>query len=75
MHLTNIHNAKSHLSKYLKVVAGGEEVVICSYGNPIAKLVPYSDKHENRVPGVCKGNIKIGAEFDKLPVSFMKHFK
>ena len=75
MHITNIHNAKSNLSKYLKAVAAGEEVIICSYGNPIAKLIPYSKKCVAREPGVWKGKVKINADFDKLPSSFMKHFK
>lgn len=34
----NIHQAKTHLSKYLEMVAKGEQVVICKNGHPEAIL-------------------------------------
>lgn len=36
----NIHEAKTHLSRLLERVAGGERVVISRAGKPIAELVP-----------------------------------
>ena len=33
-------DAKTHLSKLLERVAGGEEVVITKHGKPIARIVP-----------------------------------
>lgn len=75
MHVANIHDAKSNLSKYLKAVALGEEVIICSYGNPIAKIIPYTNKQPGRMPGLLKGKVKISADFDVLPSNFLKHFK
>ena len=48
MEITNIHNAKTHFSKYLKKVISREEVVICSFNKPIAKLVPYSEVKKGR---------------------------
>ena len=75
MQVTNIHNAKTNLSKYLKLVASGEEVIICSYGNPIAKIVPYSKNYKIRKPGIWKGKIKMSEDFDKLPSNFLRYFK
>jgi len=37
----NIHEAKTHLSRLLERVAGGERVVISKAGKPIADLVPH----------------------------------
>ncbi len=64
MEYTNIHNAKTHLSRYLKKVLNGEEVVICSYNKPIAKLIPYHKKKKNRVPVLLKDKIQIHKNFD-----------
>lgn len=35
-----VHEAKTHLSKLLRQVEAGEEVVILRGGKPVAKLVP-----------------------------------
>jgi prevent-host-death family protein len=35
-----VHEAKTHLSRLLKRVAAGEEIVITSGGRPAARLVP-----------------------------------
>jgi prevent-host-death family protein len=37
----NVHQTKTHLSRLLKRVAGGDEIVIAKYGTPIARLVPF----------------------------------
>lgn len=37
----NIHEAKTHLSRLLERVAGGERVIISKAGRPIADLVPH----------------------------------
>ena len=40
----NIHEAKTHLSRLLEQVSGGQEVVIAKSGKPIARLVPIQSK-------------------------------
>lgn len=35
-----VHEAKTHLSRLLRRVAAGEEIVITSGGRPTARLVP-----------------------------------
>lgn len=41
MSQVGIRDAKIHLSKFLKIVKNGGEVVITERGKPIGKLVPY----------------------------------
>jgi len=36
----NVHDAKTHLSKLLERVEGGEEIVIARNGTPVARLAP-----------------------------------
>ncbi|TVR21850.1 MAG: type II toxin-antitoxin system prevent-host-death family antitoxin [Ilumatobacter sp.] len=38
--IVNVHEAKTHLSRLLDDVAGGEEIVLAKAGRPFARLVP-----------------------------------
>ena len=59
----NVHEAKTHLSRLLLRVAGGEEIVIARAGKPIARLVPFEPK-TRRVIGQDDGLFKIPDDFD-----------
>ena len=66
MQVTNIHEAKTHLSRLVERVAAGEEIIIAKAGKPVAKLVPYREsKSARRKPGSMKGKIWISPNFDK----------
>lgn len=52
----NIHEAKTHLSRLLAAVAGGDEVVIAKNGVPMARLIPASSPRP-RTPGRFRGQI------------------
>ncbi len=64
MKVVNIHDAKTHLSKYLKQVAEGQEVVIGKYDQPVAKLVPYQPVKPAYKFGLLKGKLQVAADFD-----------
>jgi prevent-host-death family protein len=51
MKTVNIHQAKTQLSRLLKRVEAGEEIVLARAGKPVAKLVPMSTK-KPREPGL-----------------------
>ena len=71
----NIHEAKTHLSRLLKRVQAGEEVIISRAGTPIAKLVPIAPRPD-RKPGRLKGRIRIAADFDApLPDDIQRTFE
>ena len=40
----NVHEAKTNLSQLLEQVFKGEEVVLCRYGRPVARIVPFERK-------------------------------
>lgn len=75
MKKTNLHDAKTNLSKLVELVAKGEEVIICKAGQPVAKLVAYRKKKKLRKPGAWEGKGTIAKDFDTLPSKFMKYFK
>lgn len=58
MHITNISDAKTHLSALIEKVVAGEEVIIGKAGKPVAKLIRYERSTEPRRPGARKGKIK-----------------
>ena len=60
----NIHEAKTNLSKLLKQVAQGKEVIIAKAGKPVAKLVPHKEELLPRKLGFLKGKIWVSDDFD-----------
>lgn len=60
----NIHQAKTHLSRLIEDVAAGEEVIIARNGKPVARLLPVTARSRPRRPGLWRGKIHIGPEFD-----------
>ncbi len=72
----NVHEAKTHLSRLLKRVAAGEEIIISKAGKPMAKLSPLSKPQTDRVPGLDKGVIQIPDDFDApLPEDLLVRFE
>ena len=61
----NIHEAKTHLSRLVERVEAGEEITLARAGRPVARLVPYRARPEPRRPGLWKGQVSIGPDFDE----------
>jgi prevent-host-death family protein len=40
----NIAKFKAHLSRYLRAVRGGQELVITDRDRPVARIVPYTEQ-------------------------------
>jgi prevent-host-death family protein len=71
----NIHEAKTHLSRLVERVEAGEEITLARAGRPVARLVPYRPRREPRRPGIWKGRVLIGPEFDELLKEFDRALK
>jgi prevent-host-death family protein len=70
-----VHHAKTHLSRLLKRVAMGEEIVITSSGEPVARLVPI-DKPRTRILGIDRGLFVVPDDFnDPLPEDMLAEFE
>lgn len=63
--IINVHNAKTHLSRLLERVRGGEEIILAKAGKPCARLVPLQ-KDQPRVAGIAKGRLR-QEFFEPLP--------
>lgn len=71
----NVHEAKTHLSRLLLRVAGGEEIVIARAGKPVARLVPIEPKPQ-RIIGQDDGLFEVPDDFDApLPAEVLALFQ
>ena len=71
----NVHEAKTHLSRLLQQVRGGEEVNIAKAGKPVARLVAVTEKQKRRRPGSAKGTLSYADDFDvPLPDEVLESF-
>ena len=63
----NVQNAKTNLSKYVKLVETGREssVVIARNGRPVARIVPVEEPPVCKRIGVAKGKIRAPVDFDE----------
>lgn len=46
----NIHQAKTHLSRYAKRVKAGETIVLCDRNQPFAEIRPYGKSLAKKQP-------------------------
>jgi len=64
--MVNIHEAKTHLSRFIERARAGEEIIIAKAGTPWVKLVPMTEQAARRQPGLAKGSVT-DAFFEPLP--------
>jgi prevent-host-death family protein len=73
--LVNIHDAKTHFSKFIKQALKGDEVIIARDGKPLIRLVPYTEEPQIRKGGQFQGLIQMSEDFDApLPQEVLKQF-
>jgi antitoxin (DNA-binding transcriptional repressor) of toxin-antitoxin stability system len=74
----NIHEAKTHLSKYLqKMEKRGESIILCRRNVPIAEIRPLKKAPQRKRPiGLAKGRAEILSSFwEPLPDWMLEAFE
>ncbi len=73
----NIHEAKTHLSRYLKRLEAGETILLCKHNVPIAEIRPLPQLRTTPRPlGTAKGAVKVPSEFfEPLPEDLLRAFE
>jgi prevent-host-death family protein len=70
-----VHEAKTHLSRLLRQVAAGDDVVITRGGTPVARLVPMHTGRR-RALGADEGTYDVPDDFDApLPDEVLDTFE
>jgi antitoxin (DNA-binding transcriptional repressor) of toxin-antitoxin stability system len=72
----NVHEAKTHLSRYLERLARGESIILCKRNIPIAEIRPIAKPRTAKRPvGLTKGKFKLSRKFFKsLPADILESF-
>jgi prevent-host-death family protein len=72
----NIHEVKTHLSKYLERVIKGERIIVCKRNIPVAEIRPVARERKTRRPlGLLKGQFHVPPEFfEPLPPDIIASF-
>jgi len=73
----NVHEAKTHLSKYLARVERGESIVLCKRNVPIAEIRPLPRPATRKRPiGFMKGRFTVPPSFfEPLPDEILDAFE
>ncbi|MCG8462435.1 MAG: hypothetical protein MI919_39630 [Holophagales bacterium] len=73
----DIHEAKTHLSRYLAQLQEGERILICKRNVPIAEIRPIPRPREGYRPfGILKGEMSVPETFfDPLPDELLDAFE
>ena len=73
----NMHEAKTHLSRYIARVEAGEKILLCRRNEPVAEIRPLPRERKKPRPiGLCRGQFTIPESFfDPLPDDFMEAFE
>ncbi|MCH7824827.1 MAG: type II toxin-antitoxin system Phd/YefM family antitoxin [Acidobacteria bacterium] len=75
MSTVGVHEAKTHLSRLLRRVAAGEEIVIARAGEPVARLVAVGKKRRLLL-GRDEGLYELPDDFDApLPAEVLEDFE
>jgi prevent-host-death family protein len=62
MRTITIHQAKTHLSRFLKEVEGGETLIVARGNKPVARIVPFT-ADERRFDGLTDVIVRIDESF------------
>ena len=72
----NVHEAKTHLSRYLARLEEGEVIVLCRRNVPIAEIRGISKRRGERPVGLAKGEFEVPDEFfAPLPTEVLESFE
>jgi antitoxin (DNA-binding transcriptional repressor) of toxin-antitoxin stability system len=73
----NIHEAKTHLSKYLAKLKAGDRIVLCRRNQPVAEITPLPEAPARPRPiGLAKGRVVVPRSFfEPLPEEVLQAFE
>lgn len=72
----NVHEAKTHLSRYLRRLEEGETILLCRRNIPVAEIRPLRRRAGSERPvGLARGEVEVGpAFFEPLPEELLAAF-
>ena len=73
----NMHEAKTHLSRYIARVEAGERILLCRRNEPVAEIRPVPQARRKPRPfGLDRGKLEVADSFfDPLSDEFIDAFE
>ena len=73
----NIHEAKTHLSKYLAKLKAGDRILLCRRNQPIAEITPLPEVLDHPRPiGLARERFTVPLSFfEPLPEKLLRSFE
>lgn len=73
----NIHEAKTHLSKYLAKLKAGDRILLCNRNRPVAEITPLPEFPVRPRPiGLAKGQFSVPRSFfEPIPEELLRAFE
>lgn len=73
----NIHQAKTHLSRYLSELREGDTIILCRRNEPVAEIRPLPARQRQPRPiGLGKGTVEVTESFfEPLPEELLDLFE
>ncbi|CAN5690322.1 hypothetical protein BH11VER1_BH11VER1_39260 [soil metagenome] len=74
----NLHEIKSHLSHYARLVKAGETIILCDRNKPFAEIRPLPDLTKpapKRKLGLMKGMCPVGPDFFEADAEISRDFE
>jgi prevent-host-death family protein len=76
MLMINIHDAKAHLSEYLKRLEQEGEIVLCKRNQPVAVIRPLPSPRSRRAIGLERDRLKVpNGFFEALPEDLIRLYE
>lgn len=68
MHVVNMHEAKTHLSRLVREAVDGQPFVIARAGKPLVRVVAIEphDEGQARRTGFMTGEVSVPPDFDRM---------
>lgn len=75
MHIVNIHEAKTQLSRLIEQAVGGEPFIIAKAGKPLVKVARLEspDTPQKMRTGFMVGEMQIPDDFDRMGGDDIEH--
>ena len=72
----NIHEAKTHMSRFIERVTRGETIILCKRNIPVAEIrIIKKEKKTERPIGLAKGTFHVPDDFfQSLPEDILSSF-
>ena len=75
MYISNINDAKTHLSQLIRRALAGDEVIIAKANEPLVKLTPIQSDVSPRQGGFWAGQVRIVGDWNDADEEIVEMFE